>query len=92
MYLLLREMFIIDLRPQNTVELMLVEHIALGHWKLKRLHKFEQKLHSDMVKDVCTGLAGHLYQVEQALRQHNVEVNFSQWYVGQISCAPNVST
>ena len=72
----LREHFIEDLRPQNYIELRLVDNIALANWKLRRLQTSELHLHNskeDQLKSTAKAYVERLRE-DSRMRRANMHV------------------
>lgn len=78
--LILRQEVIQSLRPQDAMQLMLVERIVNARWKLDRLHRLEQTRHEQAIHQMHVDAANRLAELEDLLLSKDVEVDFSPWY------------
>jgi hypothetical protein len=79
-FLLHRESLVRDYKPQDSIELMLVEQIVTAQWKIIRIHKLEQERHMDHLFKLQYKAANELRRLEDVLTEDDEKVDFSQWY------------
>jgi hypothetical protein len=66
-FLMLRNDFVLSLKPANAIELMLVERIAISQWKILRLRKHERCLYEHELSEAEKESRQSLEELEQEL-------------------------